>query len=122
MAASAPKHLILMAVVLSPIDEFGNLQTLVSTISGNSVLVTGGSAQSRVSGGGIAVDTASSYESIWKYSLEDVAALTTSTIANNSIGLTGSGTAEGAGVFAEIKYERRHPLCHEFHDGGGQHE
>jgi hypothetical protein len=95
-------------------DEFGNLQTLVSTISGNSVLVTGGSAQSRVSGGGIAVDTASSDESIWKYSLEDVAALTTSTIANNSIGLTGSGTAEGAGVFAEIKYDADIPFVMNF--------
>ena len=97
-----------------PYDEFGNLQTLVSTISGNSVLVTGGSAQSRVSGGGIAVDTASSDESIWKYSLEDVAALTTSTIANNSIGLTGSGTAEGAGVFAEIKYDADIPFVMNF--------
>lgn len=97
-----------------PYDEFGNLQTLVSTISGNSVLVTGGSAQSRVSGGGIAVDTASSYASFWKYSLEDVAALTTSTIANNSIGLTGSGTAEGAGVFAEIKYYADFPFVMNF--------
>ena len=94
--------------------DIGNLQTLVSTISGNSVLVTGGSAQSRVSGGGIAVDTASSDESIWKYSLEEVAALTTSTIANNSIGLTGSGTAEGAGVFAEIKYDADIPFVMNF--------
>ena len=75
-----------------------------SEVSGNTIDLTSDHADSEAIGGGIAAVTASGFtngEPNGKYSSGNII---NSTIANNSLTISGAGDVAGAGVFLDVKY------------------
>ena len=97
----------------SPGSEQGGTNILLSTVSGNTITASG-SPNSLAQGGGLAIETAGDDADLWydpDYpSTVFPSTVGVSTIANNALVLTGGGTAQAGGLFAEVKYEPLIPL------------